>query len=758
MLRKTLQTQTKRSTWESLPACLMDRADRHPDRLALTFLDDQGDQTVLTYRQLADLSSSLAGEIRQSSQPGDRGLLLFPPGLDFLVGFLACQTARVVPVPTCFPKPGRVMPRLDAAALDCEPTVMLGDRATLDGLDRSRLHPAVNRATWIATDDDRAGSAAVHEPAFLAQIRPSDLGLLQYTSGSTSQPKGVMVSHANLMCNLEAIRQAFCIEFADDAADDDGDITRGVFWLPPFHDMGLIGGLLEAMYVGGHTVLMSPRSFLHRPMRWLETISQTKASISGAPNFAYQLCVDRLSSDQVASLDLSNWDLAFCGAEPIIAETLEQFAAKFSAAGFRSSSYCPCYGLAESTLLAAGGMGDSGPPLLHVDRDDLAAGRVTILDASDLGGAAGNRADGIANNIADGSQLRRLVSCGEPALGMTVRIVDGASHRESGERQIGEIWLQGSSVTRGYWRRDDENPAFFDARLADAPEKGGHCRTGDLGFLNDGRLFVTGRVKDVIILRGRNHYPQDIETTVRRAAGDDVVQCVALAGVQPCQRGDGESDTLTIVAEVSRHLAVSEMPELVRQIRRAVIDDHEVDARQVVLTRPASIPLTTSGKVQRQACRAKLAADELPVKHAWSRRILSEENGATTLPDLPTHVDRFSIEPAAEQIEAWLLGWLVLQGGVDQDQVHRETPFAEYGLDSLAAVELSGELEDWLGLQLTPVLSWNYPTPARLARYLAISLAGETEESLRFQPDSASDAELEALLSEIENLSGDELR
>ncbi|MEM8910551.1 MAG: AMP-binding protein [Planctomycetota bacterium] len=757
MLRKSRHEPVRPLEWTSLVQGLSERANRHPEREALSFLGDEGDEVHLTYGELDERATSLASKIAATAAPGDRALLLFPPGAEFLVGFLACQYARVIPVPTCFPKPGRSMPRLDAAASDCSPAFLIADAATLEGIDRRRVGESVNQSTWIASDESRQSDSGLWRPDFDA-IAGDDLGLLQYTSGSTSQPKGVMVRHRNLMSNLEAIRNAFEIQFA---ADDSDEVTCGVFWLPPFHDMGLIGGLLEALYVGGRTVLMSPRSFLHRPMRWLETIARFKAKISGAPNFAYQLCVDRVTPDMAATLDLSHWELAFCGAEPVSSETLEQFARRFGRSGFRGRAFCPCYGLAEATLLASGSVdgvdtvGTAGSTCLDLDRDELTSGSIHVLDQSNIEAIASTE---LRQELP--ATTRRLVSCGTPGLGISIAIVDPDTCVATKPNRVGEIWLQGPSVADGYYRRDDLNQVQFGARQADAPHLGGFCRTGDLGFMLDGQVYVTGRMKDVIILRGRNHFPQDIEASVRDAMTDRVVQCVAIRSVPRSGALDTTvSDSLTLVVEVARGVDSESLPELVRAIRRAVIDDHEVDAREVVLTRPAAIPLTTSGKVQRQACRTKLESDELVVRHRWTRGLLSGDVG--TLPDLPTHVTADEVESAAAAIEAWLLGWLVMRGGVEANQAHRDRAFAEYGLDSLTAVELSGELEDSTGLSLTPVLAWNYPTPSRLAMHLAQSLAGTATsadaEPIDLDAIDMDDEDLDSLLTEIEGLGDDEL-
>ena len=753
MLRKSQPAEAASGlSWPTLAHGLQDRSQRHPDRPALSFLTEESFASssrngctpsvevhptlTMTYGELDDRVSELAGRLSAVADPGDRAVLLFPPGLEFLVGFCAAQYAGLVPVPTSFPKPGRAMPRLDSAARDCQARVLLADAATLDGIDPNRVSGYVNSLIPIATDDLNtrnrvAGERGESAWQFDGRLLEGDhLALLQYTSGSTSEPKGVMVSHHNLISNLESIRQAFCIE---SVADDSEDYSRGVFWLPPFHDMGLIGGILEAIYVGGHTTLMGPRTFLQRPVRWLEAISACGASISGAPNFAYQLCVDRIDPQCLDHLDLSGWELAFCGAEPISAETLHRFSSRFARSGFRASSFCPCYGLAESTLLAAGGVGSAEPYVVSVDRDDLARGQVTAVDDS-------VSKDGHLPPI-------DLVACGEPGWQTDVCVVDPETHQLCDNDQIGEIWLHGSSVTSGYWQRDHVNAEQFGATVADRPGDKTYCRTGDLGFFRDGQLFVTGRRKDVIILRGRNHYPQDIESSIRTAGEDSVVQSVAVSIAGP------QADLLAIVVEVSRHLEDEALPELIRKIRRQIIEDHEVDARRVVMVRPATIPLTTSGKVQRQACRQMLMEDKITARHDWKQSQLGEAAGSVDLPPLPKRVTPDSVEQASEQIQTWLIAWLRSRDTADSVQVSPDSGFDEYGLDSLAAVELSGELEDWLGLELTPVLAWNYPTPAKLARYLAEEMAGvshtvDGDESI-IEVDE--DEDFEALLAEIES-------
>ena len=709
---------------------LRERAERHPNRAALSFINDDQQETTITYGELiarvnevarriltADHNANTQANASHDShnvEPGDRAILLFPAGLDFIVGLFACHAARVVPVPACYPKPGRAMPQLDAAISDCSPDLILSDSQTIDSMAFHRLSPVISNMRMVATDvslDERLPTSddirelPENVSQAFAEIETDDLALLQYTSGSTNAPKGVMVSHANLMANLETIRNAFGLNYGE--ADKD-DYTRAVFWLPHYHDMGLIGGILDTIYIGGHTTLMSPRSFLSKPLRWLRTIAERNATVSGAPNFAYELCIDRITPDEASAVDLSQWSVAFCGAEPVAADTLDRFSQRFELSGFRRAAFLPCYGLAEATLLVS--CSDQGVPFrqLLVDRDALLTGRVSPV------------AESHPRNL-----TRNIVSCGVVRGDTQIEIVDPVSRSRRNEGEIGEIWLTGSSIARGYWCREEVNRQQFRATLdcdngTDGQDNAGQTflRTGDLGFIHEGELYVTGRCKDIIVLRGRNYYPHDIESTIERALGDSALRCAAVA------TDAFVGDAMSIVIEVDRHLSDASLPELVRCARRAIIEEHEVDARQVLLTKPGTIPVTTSGKLKRAECRLRLQADEIEHRYQWMRSIISDDSVATQLPPLPRFVNSHTLTHATEQIETWLTQWLVARCGALPGDVSPDTPFADHGLDSMTAVELSSELDDWLGVELTPELAANYPTPTELAGYLAEQMRG----------------------------------
>lgn len=689
--------------YQSLPELVRGRAIRHGQRTAVTFLGDDDAQSHLTYRELDELANRIAARLQDIGSTGDRALLLFPPGLDFLAGFLGCSYAGWIPVPTSYPKPGRAMPRLDAAAADCAPAAILTDAKTDQGIDPKRLGPASRQLRRVVIDREKLFTDQSSQ-----RVAPleSDVALLQYTSGSTSDPKGVIVSQANLMANLEAIRQKFEIAWV---ADEETSAPCAVFWLPAFHDMGLIGGMLEPIYFGGRTILMSPSRFLQRPLNWLKAISDFRATISGAPSFAYQLCADRILPGQESGLDLSHWSLAFCGSEPVVWRSLDQFARRFEPIGFLADAFYPCYGLAEATLFVTGGDRASRPETIHVDQEALARGFVH---------PQGNRPS---------RTTRTLVSCGSALSPTQVVIVDPETCSSLPNDRVGEIWLSGESVARGYWGRDEESEQRFHAKLASQAANGSapgqdFLLTGDLGFIHEGQLFVAGRMKETIILRGRNHYPVDVEMTVLERLGSAGGRAAAFAVQGP------RSETLAVLVEIDRHLERDALPELVRSLRRSLIEQHEVDPGHLLLVRPATIPVTTSGKIRRSTCREMFMQGTISAIHRWDRGG-GGESIPLPMPALPVDRNPADRDAVAEILTQWLRDWLVSRGGIPPEEVHAEKAFAEYGLDSLTSVELSGELEDWSGLAMSPDIALEHPSAADVASFLADQWLGRRAAS-----------------------------
>ena len=578
----------------------------HPDRPA-------EEATHLSFAGLDLRARTIGAALQQLGAAGQRALLLYPPGLDFVAAFFGCLYGGVVAVPAYPPRSARMLPRLLEIARDARPAVALTTtdlQKAIGGL--AAQVPELSALRLVATDQVPPDQAdAWRDPGADA----SSLAFLQYTSGSTAAPKGVMISHGNLLHNEEMIRQAF------------GQSAESVIvgWLPLYHDMGLIGNVLQPLYLGARCVLMSPIAFLQNPKRWLATISRYRATTSGGPNFAYDLCVRKVAPADRADLDLSSWDLAFDGAEPVRAETMARFVDAFAGCGFAPRAFFPCYGLAEATLFVAGGAGAGMPPLPETLEAPPGEGvtsrsepRIAAFDPVQL--EAGNARPLPPSDPA----ARTLVSCGRAWHGQELAIVDPASLSRCAAGKVGEIWVRGASIAQGYWRRPEETAETFGGRLAeDAAGAGGAAaadgaaapflRTGDLGFLDRGELFVTGRLKDLIIIRGRNLYPQDIELTVERSHPALRAGCGAAFSIEL-----GDEERLVVVQEHDRTPGDTPLdPETVETIaeavRRAVAEQHEAQVQQVVLLRAGTLPKTSSGKIQRRACRAALLAGRLEV-------------------------------------------------------------------------------------------------------------------------------------------------
>ena len=558
------------------------RAQNQPDQIAYTFLDGETEADRITYQELDRQARAIASQLQSLNATGSRALLLYPPGLEFIAAFFGCLYAGVVAVPAYPPRRNQNMSRLQAILASSQATLALTTTPLFSYIEsRFTEEPALAQLPWLTTDNIASDQTAAWQQP---DVNPDTLAFLQYTSGSTGTPKGVMVIHGNLLHNCALIHKSFA----------DTPNSRGVSWLPPYHDMGLIGGVLQPLYVGAPMVLMSAIMFIQKPLRWLQAISQYQATTSGGPNFAYDLCIDKITPEQRASLDLSSWEVAFTGAEPVRAETLEQFAATFADCGFRREAFHPCYGMAETTLIVSGGLRNAAPVIRQVD--GIALERNQVVTAT-------------------GKQeiTRTIVGCGQNLLDQKVAIADPQSLTLRPPNQVGEIWVSGASVAQGYWQRPEETEQTFHAYLADTGD-GPFLRTGDLGFLQDGELFITGRMKDVIIIRGQNHYPQDIELTVEKSHPALRVGCGAAFAVEVKGK-----ERLVIVQEVERsYLRKLNVNEVVDSISKAVAAQHALQVYATVLVKTSSIPKTSSGKIQRHACRSGFLTGTLNVVEDWS--------------------------------------------------------------------------------------------------------------------------------------------
>ncbi len=570
------------------------RTAEHGARVAFRYLaDGETEESRLTYEELESRARAIAAALAPQGAAIERALLFYSGALEFIAAFWGCLFAGVVAVPVFPARLHRQIPRLLAIAADSEAKFVLTTaKIRRQAEDLFKRAPELKKLQWLATDDLPAAlSEAWRDPGATLET----LAFLQYTSGSTAAPRGVMVTHGNLLHNLACLREVF--QFSPESI--------GVTWLPHYHDMGLIGGLLQPVYAGGEMIVIPPSSFLQQPIRWLAAATRYRATTMVAPNFAYELCAQKISAEQRAPLDLASVKVALCGAEPVRPDTLAQFAKAFGPNGFRQDAFRPAYGLAEATLIVSGHSDGGAPFAPAVLAEDLLRNRIKPAEE----GVAGSRV---------------LVGCGGIAPDLKVAIVDPETLAPCASDRVGEIWVSGPSVARGYWRKPAETSETFGAHLANG--EGPFLRTGDLGFLDRGQLFVTGRLKDLIIIRGSNYYPQDLEHTVERSHRALRPACGAAFSIDV----DG-AERLVIVQEVNDRATVPN-EDVVAAICRALTESHEVQPDAVLLIEPRSIPRTSSGKIQRYACREAFLAGALDVVHEWrdrEGRPTRKQNGAS---------------------------------------------------------------------------------------------------------------------------------
>ncbi len=563
----TRATLSAASAATTLVDALCQRVQTHADRVAFRFVSDHTlrEQTI-TYAELDTRARTLAAELEGRGARGGRALLLHPPGLDYVSALIGCFYAGVTAVPAYPPGAGRPMARLAGIVEDARAEWALSTARALESvMPLVQSERGLTSLQWIASDQ----LAAADPRSLRDPVTPQaeSLALLQYTSGSTSAPKGVMVSHGNFVHNIKSL-------FARAGMNSE---DRVVAWLPPYHDMGLVGAILLPLYMGVQSILITPSTFLKRPGVWLSAITQFGGTVSGGPNFGYELCVRRLNAEQRAAFDLRAWRVAFSGAERVSPDTLRRFADAFGACGFDAKAYAPCYGLAEATLGVSFAVPGETTPIEVFDAQSMAAGR-----------AAPARPDQASCT---------LVGCGPALDGVQIEIVDPETSTPRPAGEIGEIWVRSASVAGGYWNQPELSRETFTATLrADAGIGARYLRTGDLGFLRGEQLFVTGRIKDLIILGGVNYYPEDIESTVARCHAE-------LHGAVAAFSVDHDSqERLVVICEINAKREASD-DDMAKAVRKAVADRLELAVHEVKFVRAGGLPRTSSGKLQRRLCR-----------------------------------------------------------------------------------------------------------------------------------------------------------
>ena len=640
---------------------------RKPQELAYACVRDTLElESQLTYGELEHTVRSLAGHLARRARPGMRVLFLYPSGLDVVCAFWACMCAGLVPVPAPAPDPVRrkhSLPRLRAIIEDAQVSLVL----TTSGIETVSSELSIakggSQIEWMATDQPYDLADAVELP----RLNETALAYLQYTSGSTATPRGVMVSHGNVLSHCKAMSLAGGVS----------DQSRSLCWLPYFHDYGLLHGIIAPFYAGIPAYLMSPITFLRRPLRWLEAVSRFSITHSGGPNFAYESCLRAARQQREWQADLSTWTVASCGAEPIHADTVERFIETFGPQGFRRTSFAPAYGLAEATLLVTMKQTGAEPMFLKVEAEALADSIVKESSASERG-------------------TRTLVGCGEPLEETRVLIVNPTTQSSCRAGVVGEVWLAGAGIAAGYWGRQEESDATFKATLAGSGE-GPYLRTGDLGFIHRGELFLTGRLKELIIVRGRNYYPHDLEWTAEQAHLGLRRGCGAAFSIE-----SEFGECVVLVYEIEKKLPESDMSEVMSCIRRALADEYELEVQNVVLVKSGTIPRTSSGKIQRHACRADFESGQLAVVGTSTLGTAEEEQSVEPLSEIP----RTTVEKRLADI------WQEVLGG---DQPPRHANFFALGGNSLLAAQVVARILDVFHVELPLSVVFECPTFSALA-------------------------------------------
>ena len=650
---------------------LNNRAINSPDQVAFRFLKyDGSDEDRISYSQLDKSARRIAFHIRCQVNQESRVLLLFPPGLEYIEALFGCLYAGVIAVPSYLPTNKRNSPRINSIVIDSGASLILtAQKHSIKFKNFIQRFP-----NWLYTDAMNDENSLDD----LTMIRESKekIAIMQYSSGSTGTPKGVLISYSNLNHNSQRASDVFCATKA----------SIGVSWLPPYHDMGLMASIIYPVMYGAPMVLLSPVAFVQQPFRWLKAISDCRATHSGAPDFAYNLCVAKITPEQKSSINLSTWGLAFTGAEPIHVETLISFFNSFKSCGFNMKAFSPCYGLAEGTLLVAGVSKEKEPTIMTVD--------------------SGALENNLVKPIADDNQYsKKLVSCGLILDDQEVLIVEPKSKKCCSKGKVGEIWVKNESVALGYWNKPEKinSGTVFNAWL-DHNTKGPYLRTGDLGFLDNNELFITGRLKDLIIINGRNIYPQDVEfCTYNSHHSLRPNHSVAFSEVIK------NKEQLVIVQELNFRKK-PEFSEVFPLICQAVNDKVNVQVSTILIVKPGSIPLTSSGKVKRNECKNHYHSDQMNILAKWKRPdVRAERDLKSKFYDKPTETN---------QIRDWIIDHVSAKYNIPVNKVDSNSVFTSLGLESIEAVELSADLENWLGITVSPTSFWDYPTISSLSEYL----------------------------------------
>ncbi|MGE5382547.1 MAG: AMP-binding protein [Omnitrophica WOR_2 bacterium] len=643
----------------TIPEIIQARAILTPERIAYIYLKDgEEDKDVITYKELDKSARIIAQRLLEINAKGERALMLYHPGTDFIKALYGCFYAGVIAVPAYAPRKNRSLDRIKTLVVDSGATIVLCVTEIHNLFERSFSDfEELKSMQWVPTDQCLTTEPEMIE---LALPLPTDIALLQYTSGSTGLPKGVMVTHQNIIRNLEFIRQCFSLR----------PESVSVSWLPSFHDMGLIDGVIGPCYNGFTGVLMPPVAFIQKPVRWLKAIMKYKGTHGGAPNFAYDLCVEGVQFEERQNLDLSSMETLYCGAEPIRKDTIDRFIKTYSEYGFRANAMFPCYGMAETTLIIAGPEALRGPVYLNVSALALEMNKIVPVNENE-------------------HDSRYLAGVGYSWIDTDVKIVNPDTLELTKQDEVGEIWISGSIVTAGYWNKEEVTLNTFHARIKDNSGNEGHrnyLRTGDLGFFHNGELYITGRLKDMVILQGKNLYPQDIEFIVEKSHPAMRANASAAFSIE-----QNNTEKLVIVAEVERSwIRDLNTEEVCDAIRNNIAEEFEQEVYAIQLLRTASILKTSSGKIQRKACQKAFLSGTLEVV------------GETIIDTTKEESENMVTKDDLSIVLAWLMAWIHLKLNVPFEKINPSSHISTYGLNSIKAIQLQNDFLQKYGVNIPP--------------------------------------------------------
>ena len=690
------------------------RAEQYGDEDKTFFLNTSLDiEDKLSYHSLMIKSKAIAAIIQRHTNKGDRVLLVYPPGLEFICAFYGCLYAGVIAVPVYPPVDKKLVDKLQAVIKNSEPKIILSTKTVVDQIEKLKYVKALQNINfvnyllnyfkntqeltqwdfdkffWINTNKLNLATAKEYQKV---QVEPNEIAFLQYTSGSTGQPKGVMISHSNLLHNFKLINQFY------PATPE----SRLVIWLPPYHDMGLIGGILYPIFSECQVYIMSPMTFLRNPISWLRALDRYQGTVTSAPNFAYALCNRKISEKQLATINLSSVQSFLNGAEPISNKIAEEFCIKFKPCGFKREMFLPCYGLAEGTLMVTG-------------IQDLKARYYSKV------ALRSNRLVPMAKEDKDACSL---VSCG--IKDDNLAIVDLTTFNECNDGEIGEIWISGPSVAQGYWNQPELTNSCFDATIANRPDKK-YLRTGDLGFICDQNLYVMGRNKDLIIVNGTNHYPQDIEYSIEQSH-----PAIRRGGSAAVSIVNEEQEQLVIIAEIDKNCSEEVLHEIVSAINEVTLQDHSLPVYKIALIQPRQLPKTTSGKIRRSTAKALLLDEEMPLEFLWTREYQPHTTPAKNdnVFDEQATPSKTTPSPLGQDLRIQISNELGDILSINPENIDPDKHFGELGLDSLMAIELESRLQNYLKktCKIEEIAVINYPTVNSLMDHIEQQITRATQK------------------------------